>query len=145
MTSDTRTAAAGTWLPFALLSLLGWGLWGFVQKPLTDRIDPWSITAVQSLTTMTLALTWALLMREQLSHRQRAVPFVALAGAVGYTGNIAFLLAVERGSASVIVPLTAMYPLVTIALSLAVLKESISKTQQLGVILALAAIFFLSR
>jgi transporter family protein len=146
MTSETsKTGIIAAWLPFSLLSLLGWGLWGFVQKPLTDRIDVWSIAFLEGTTTLALALVWAIALREQLSPRQRAVPFVMAAAACGYTGNIAFLMAVERGTASVVVPLTAMYPLVTIAVSMAVLKESISASQKLGVVLAAGAIFFLSR
>jgi transporter family protein len=133
------------WLPFALLTLLGWGLWGVVQKPLTDRIDVWSIAFLQSGTTLTLGLLFALVRRQSLDPRREGFKFAASAGMMSYLATLGFLVAVDRGSASVVVPLTAMYPVVTIVLGVAILKERLTRAHQIGVVLALAAIFFLSR
>ena len=141
----TRRGAIPAWLPFALLTLLGWGLWGLVQKPMTDRIDVWSVAFLQFGTTLSWGLGCALVRRESLDPRQKGLKYATAAGLGSYFGSLAFLVAVDRGTASVVVPLTAMYPLVTILLGVMVLKERLTTSHKAGVVLALAAIFFLSR
>jgi transporter family protein len=49
------------------------------------------------------------------------------------------------GAASIVVPLTALYPLVTVLLGYLFLGERLNPTQWLGVFLALVAAFLLSR
>ena len=140
-----RRGAVPAWLPFALLTLLGWGFWGLVQKPMTDRIDVWSVALLQFSTTLAWGLGMALVRRQSLDPRQTGLKYAAGAGLGSYFGSLAFLLAVDRGTASVVVPLTAMYPLVTILLGVMVLKERLTASHKAGVVLAFAAIFFLSR
>jgi transporter family protein len=61
-------------------------------------------------------------------------------------GIIAFVFALSHGGkASIVVPMTAMYPVVTIGLSVAILKEQITPTTGLGIVFALIAVFLLSR
>ena len=141
----TSRSAFPAWLPFALLTLLGWGLWGLVQKPLTDRIDVWSVAFLQFATTLTWGLGAALVRRKALDPRTAGLKFAAAAGLGSYFGSLAFLLAIDLGSASVVVPMTAMYPLVTIILGVVFLSERLTTSHKAGVVLALAAIFFLSR
>jgi transporter family protein len=133
-----------TWLPFALLSLAGWGLWGFLQKPLTDRMDVWSVAFYEGATNLVLAVAAALCFREKLSFRIPGVQVALIAGTIGYFGNLALLLAVDRGTASIVVPITSMYPVVSIGLGLAFLKESMTGSQKVGVALALASVVLLS-
>jgi transporter family protein len=141
----SKTSLLDSWLPYAMLTLIGWGLWGVVQKPLTDRIDVWSVAFLQFATTLTWGLSLALVRRQSLDPRQTGTKFAAAAGFGAYFGSLAFLLAVDRGSAAIVVPMTAMYPLVTIILGVVVLKERLTMAHKVGVVLALAAIFFLSR
>src|SRR5205085_11777096 len=66
--------------------------------------------------------------------------FVGLiAGAVNGLGNWAVFACLEKGAkASVAIPLTALYPLCTVALATAFLKERPSALQWLGIALAVA-------
>jgi transporter family protein len=48
------------------------------------------------------------------------------------------------GQAAIVVPLTAMSPLVTVLMALVLLRERLSASQKLGLALALAAIYLLS-
>ena len=133
------------WLPFALLVLVGWGIWGLVQKPLTDETDVWSVAFVQFAVTLTWGLSAALLRRQSLDPRTPSLKFATGAGLCAYSGSLAFLLAIDRASASLVVPMTAMYPVVTIILGVVVLSERLTLSHKVGVVLSLAAIFFLSR
>ena len=142
----TTELAPASWLPFSLLCLAGWGVWGLVQKPLTDHIDIWSIAFLQSGTTLVLSLLSALFRRQSLNpRRHQGIHFAAGAGLLGYVGTLAFLTAIGSGTTSVVVPLTAMYPVVTIILSVVIAKEKLLTAHKWGIVLALAAIYFLSR
>ena len=64
---------------------------------------------------------------------------VSATGFLDASANVTFLLASRVGSLSVLSVLTALYPLGTIILARIFLKEKIARTQQLGILLALAA------
>jgi transporter family protein len=146
LTGETTTRRSfPAWLPFALLTLAGWGIWGLVQKPLTDQVDVWSVAFLQFGVTLSWGLGAALVRRQSLDPRTPALKFSTGAGVCAYSGSLAFLLAVDRASASLVVPMTAMYPVVTIILGVALLNERLTLSHKAGVVLSIAAIFFLSR
>ena len=59
-------------------------------------------------------------------------------------GNIAFFQALTNGQkASIVVPLTALYPAVTVLLALVFLGEKLNRYQWLGLAMAIAAIIIL--
>jgi len=61
------------------------------------------------------------------------------------TGNVALYKALQiGGEGSVIVPITGMYPLVTVVLARFLLKERLSRVQMLGIGVALIAIYLFS-
>jgi uncharacterized membrane protein len=61
------------------------------------------------------------------------------------SGNIAFFHAlVIGGKVSIVVPATALFPIVTVILATTVLRERLGKLQILGFVLALIAIYLLS-
>jgi transporter family protein len=68
-----------------------------------------------------------------------------LTGILGGTGNIAFFHAlVIGGKASIVIPATGLFPLVTVILAAIFLRERLGSLQKIGVVLALAAIYLLS-
>ena len=69
-----------------------------------------------------------------------------IAGAVNGLGNWAVFACLERGAkASVAIPLTALYPLCTIALAMVFLRERPTGLQWIGIALAVAGGAMLSR
>src|SRR6185503_9350007 len=67
------------------------------------------------------------------------------AGVAGGLGNLAFLAALTRGGqASIVVPLAAIYPLVTVLLARVFLGERLKTIQFIGIGLSLFAIVFLN-
>ena len=65
-------------------------------------------------------------------------------GVCGLGGAYFFLLALERGKASIIVPFTALYPLITLALSVLLLGERPSPANLVGIAFAIVAVALLS-
>jgi drug/metabolite transporter (DMT)-like permease len=63
-------------------------------------------------------------------------------GVVSCLGNIPYYTALSGGAkAATVVPLTSLYPLVTVLLAAALLRERLNRIQASGVVLSLAAIY----
>jgi transporter family protein len=60
-------------------------------------------------------------------------------------GLLCFFQALASGPATVVVPLTALYPLVTVILAWLILAEGLTLRHLAGIVLALAAVWLLSR
>ncbi len=132
------------WLVFSLLCIFAWGLWGFILK-FTYKDLSWLQTYfLSSLASFTLALLVFLYYKGHVSFHNKATYIAMLAGIFGGAGYIFFMKALETGKASIVIPLTAIYPVVTVVLALLVLGEKISVYQAIGIILAVAAVILIS-
>jgi transporter family protein len=136
------------WLVFSVLTVGCWGAWGAVSKLASNDIDA---NTNQLLFTLGLLPLIAMAVRSpSLSVgvgevRRAGIGWAFLTGILGGTGNIAFFRAlVVGGQASVVVPVTALFPLVTVILALAVLRERLGLMQKIGLALALIAIYLIS-
>lgn len=129
-----------TWLVFAISCIGLWGVWGFIAKLTTARgVHPLALSALSSLTGA--VLTWVAVYVVQ-PPMERATPnllFALATGICGSLGGIAFFFALGHGRASLVVPLSSLYPAITILLSLIFLDERPSVTQGIGIVLALVA------
>jgi drug/metabolite transporter (DMT)-like permease len=132
------------WLLFSLLTVLAWGVWAVLSKPL-------KISAEQSQAFSTLGILpvmGAMLALRGFRRGERKRRGAALAFAAGLLvglGNIAYYHAFSAGAkASVAASLTALYPVVTIVLAFVFLKEKLRAPQIAGIAATLAAIAVLS-
>ena len=129
---------------YGVLCLLFWGLWGFVLKLAYSNLS-WTETYFLS------TLASFIVMLVVVSY-YRAIPMslntysvtALVAGVFGGAGYIFFVKALEHGKASVVIPLTALYPAVTAIIALIILREKISLYQGIGIVLAIAAAILLS-
>jgi transporter family protein len=68
-----------------------------------------------------------------------------LTGVAGTLGTLFLLYALRQGGkASLVVPITALYPLVTIILAVLLLRERVTIQQGIGMALAVIAVVLLS-
>jgi transporter family protein len=65
-------------------------------------------------------------------------------GVLATLGMLAFYAAMEKGRASVVGPVTALFPIVTVVGSMLILKERLTVVQGAGICFALAAILLLA-
>ncbi len=68
----------------------------------------------------------------------------ALAGALDMSANVLYLLAVRRGLLSIVVVVAALYPVSTVCLAFGLDRERVSKSQALGMGLAIGALVLVS-
>lgn len=134
------------WLTFSLITMILFGVWGFVSTAITKDVAP---LTVQFLSTIGL-LPVAVLLGFSPKLRKGTgfgwgILLSTLTGVLGGTGNLALYKALQLGGeGSVVVPLTGMYPLVTVIGARFLLKERLNRIQSLGVLLALVAIYLFS-
>jgi bacterial/archaeal transporter family protein len=132
------------WVLFSIASLLSWGVSGYLRKQATVHITPWVIVVFQSLTVMTLA-TIAVVIRGGPVLTTEAVLLAIAGGSFQYLANISLAFSLARGPASIVVPVTSMYPVVTLVLAFFILGETISATQALGLVCSAGALYAFSR
>jgi bacterial/archaeal transporter family protein len=135
------------WMVLSLLTVVLWGAWGLQSKIITDRMSPWMNQVLFPLG-LVPAVLWALRsknVRRVTAEPRKGIWYAFLTGVLGGSGNIAFFLALAAGGkASIVVPLVGLAPLVTVALALIILKESLTKAQVVGLGFALVSIYLLS-
>ena len=132
------------WFLLTLLAVLCWGFWAVISKLIGE-----SVTAAQSQALSTLGLIPVILALgcskklTSTGNRRRGIINAFLAGALTCAGNVAYYRALNvGGKASTVVPLTALYPLVTIVLAMIFLRERLNRIQLGGIVLSLAALCF---
>jgi len=133
------------WLGFSLLALALWGVWGFLSKAATGHL-PYGAVYLTSITGHLVVLS-CLAVAGGLTVPWHPVGLVAALGAglCMAFGLLFFLQALAAGGAAgLVVPLTALYPLVTVILSWALLHEDFTLRRLAGVGLALGAVWLLS-
>jgi len=135
------------WLAFSLLTILVWGAWGAVSKVASDAVDANTNQVFFSFGLLPLILVaWrASRVTCEEEGRSLGIGWAFLTGILGGTGNIAFFHALRiGGEASIVAPVTALFPLVTVILAMILLHERIGTPQKVGLGLALVAIYLLS-
>lgn len=132
------------WLFLTFAAMLLWGFWGFFSKLATSFIRDVDAAIYQAIGTVTVTLIAAFFVRFQPKGTPNGILYAVLSGASAALATFFFFSAITRGRGSVVVSMTALYPLVILALSVIFLHEAVTLKQLLGVGLALGAIVLLS-
>ncbi len=132
------------WFWFVAITLLSWGVVGLLQKLSTNHVS-----AESSL--IWLVVGFLLLQpvlypgKSLFGYSGWNLTWALLSGALNALGAWALFAALKNGGkASIVAPLTALYPLVVILLVPFVLHESITRLQALGLTCSLIAVVCLS-
>jgi len=128
------------WVPLSLGALVLWGVWGVILRAALIDLDWRLVVSLAVWGYLIPILGLAVLARPNLSQLTWAVAAKAVgAGLVNQMGLIAFYLAADSGSVSVVVPLAALYPAVTLVGAVVILKESLRGVHLLAIALAVVA------
>jgi transporter family protein len=124
------------------LTILMWGLWGFFGKMALDRrMAPATMFLMEVLVSAlcAVAVTFA------LYRSDRAVQYISswngfgvASGAALAFGLLFYYMALQAGRASIVVPLTASYPVVAVLLSYLILGDRPTPAQWVGIMLVIA-------
>jgi transporter family protein len=132
------------WFWFSVAVLLAWGVVGLLQKLSTNRLTGESAT-IWLIAGFLLFQPFIFPGRSVLHFSASAATLGVLSGLLNSLGAWALLEAMSSGGkASVVAPLTAMYPFVVVLLAPWILHEVVTPLQGIGVICALTAVSLLS-
>jgi drug/metabolite transporter (DMT)-like permease len=129
------------WLGYALVTTLLWGVWGALAGLPGEHGVPETLNyAVWSLTMIPPALFVLRRGGKPLMRDARSVKLGLAIGLLGAGGQLVLFYAVRVGPPYLIFPIISLSPALTIALSLAFLKERTGRLGVLGIALALLSL-----
>jgi uncharacterized membrane protein len=134
-----------SWLTYALITTIFWGLWGALIEipekagfPATLGYSVWAFTMIIPSLIALQIINW------KLDKHRKAIIHGLLIGVSGAAGQLLLFQALRSGPAYLVFPFVSLSPLVTILLSILLLKEKASPKAWFGITLALIAILLLS-
>lgn len=129
----------------AMALLLVWGAWGLIAKFALRELDMQAVVWNQ-LASFTLIPIYFLFFREMLPIRfvWTGIGWALMAGLLGGGGTLILYTLLRSAPASVIIPISAIYPVITVLLSVLFLGEKLTWQQVVGLVFAVAAIWLLS-
>jgi transporter family protein len=133
-----------SWFWLALVTLLAWGIVGLLQKLSTNHLSAeWALVWLG--VGFFILVPWLYPGRVLFKYSVHGLGWALLGGIFNALGAWALLAAMKTGGkASVVAPLTALYPLVVVFLAPFILNESITALQGVGIVCALIAVVLLS-
>lgn len=129
-----------SWVPYAALLVIFWGVWGAFSSAPTDLYGyPDEMIYVLWSLTMLVPNYFALRGR-RLDRRPIATIYGLVIGFTGAGGQLLLFKALDIGPAYLIFPLISISPAVTVLMAIGLLRERIHTLAAIGVVLALASI-----
>jgi transporter family protein len=128
-----------TWYFYAIMTVVTWGLWGVFSKLASNYTKPRQALLFQTVGVLAFAVIVLFLEKFKIEWNAAGFTWAALGGFFAFVGFLTFFAALEKGSASTVVTLSALYPVVTILISITLLHEKLTTKQGAGIVLALIA------
>ncbi len=132
------------WLVYSLLCLFWWGVFGFLAKLGADRITPSHMQILFTVGMIPLVVLAFFRSQRKVDVDRLGIAYGVLNGVFAGLGGLAYFAAMGAGKASIVGPVTSLFPLLTVVLAVALLRERMNRVQMLGIALALVSICILS-
>jgi drug/metabolite transporter (DMT)-like permease len=130
------------WRLLIVIYILLTGVWGTLIKVASDRLNPLTMSFIVSTSAW---LTVAAVALPRLDFQNKTgVWIAAVCGLMGGFLVIIFYTVLKQAPASVVIPVSTLYVLVTVVLSYFFLGEAITIKQLAGIVLGLVSIYLLT-
>ncbi|MEJ5946000.1 EamA family transporter [Pseudokineococcus basanitobsidens] len=133
-----------SWIPYAGLLVLFWGVWGAFSATPTDLYG-YPDEMIYVIWSLTMLVPAAVVLRgARWDRRGVATAWGLTAGLTGAGGQLLLFRALSDGPAYLIFPLVALSPAVTVLLAVGLLRERLARLAVVGLVLALVAVVLFS-
>jgi uncharacterized membrane protein len=139
--SDGTRVAAGVGL--AVFSAVAFGAFFLGIDAGADESVPWAVVAVRA-TSVVVALAAVAVTRTSLRAPRQLLLILLAIGVFDTAANVFFASASTEGAIGIVAVLSALYPVVTVALARLVLNEHLSIVRRAGGLVALAGAAFVA-
>jgi bacterial/archaeal transporter family protein len=133
------------WFWYSMLAVLGWGGWAVLSKLASSEIPAESLQFLFTVGTLPVAVALLVARKFKVEPSARGITYSVANGVVSAIGILALFAAFRSGgNTGVITVTTSLYPVITVALALLILRERLTRIQALGLTLAAATIVIFS-
>jgi drug/metabolite transporter (DMT)-like permease len=141
LVTRTPDAAAGrpSGVQWALLGGLAIGTASIFIGQFGDE-SPFALLTIMRLVQASLVGALIVLARRAWRLRRDVVPRLVVVGLLDMGGNAAFILAAAAGQLAIAAVLSSLYPVVTVLLAITILREQVTRSHVVGILLTGAAI-----
>ena len=143
---QTKSSLIPAWLLYAMVAATCWGIWGVLSKGPSRELTGWMTQMLFTFALLPSVIFAGVSKNVRVgTNKPLGLFWGFVSGLIAAAGNIAFYLALENGAdTSIAIPLTNVYPLVTIVIAYFWFKERLNLVQCFGIVLAIVAITLLS-
>lgn len=132
------------WLVYSILAALCWGVWSILAKFISSDITPYANHLLFTIG-MLFTIPFVIKKCKRSEANTKGIIWGLVAGILAIIGNVAVYQSFAAGGlAAVVIPVTNLYPLVTIGIAMLVLKEKMHWLNGIGIIVVIPAIIMLS-
>ena len=142
--AQPQIAVTPSLIGLSMLAGSGFGLFYICFSRISDDSGMWPVAIERTAATATLVVVALALTRGPVQGMRGVAPFAVGAGALEVAASVPLLLALQRGPIAVAVVLSSLYPVITVMLAGTLLRERMSRLQQVGVWSALASVVLIS-
>lgn len=136
--------AKRSWILYASLLVLFWGVWGAFSSEPNSRWD-YPNEMIYIIWAFTMLIPMYFSMRgNKWDRRPVAAMYGLIAGLTGAGGQLLLFQALANGPAYLVFPLVSLSPVITVLMAMVLLRERITPLAVVGVVAALVAIVLLS-
>ncbi len=130
------------WRYLSLMSILFWGLWGFLSKIAGNKLHWGSMLALLCFGTVIVV---AVSSPSSFIIKFNRYSLLGLAAGISCAlGYYFFYIALQNGTVGTVIPITSMYIVVAVILAFLFLNEPLSIRKMFGILSAILAIYLLS-
>lgn len=132
----------GVW--YGIAAMLTFGVAFTLWKPIVEEVGPY-VAVVSVRTVATVALGSYILLRRPIRANvtRNAIVLVIASAVLDSLGFVSYNLGIEREDVSLIAPISAAYPVVTLVLAWVLLRERLSAVRMSGIVVLLSAVIAL--
>lgn len=132
------------WLVYTILAAFSWGIWGVLTKFISTDVSPF-VTHVMFTTGAIFTLPIVIRKCKIREVNIKGITLGIGASILVLLGNVSVYQSFKMGGqAAVVIPLTNLYPMVTILIALFIFKEKLSWINCVGILAIIPAIILLS-
>lgn len=129
-----------------LAIIIFWGIWGFLYKLGISKLGLGKALLWSSITYgLTNLIIISFLLHRGISFSGSGSWHIVAGSLFATIGSLLFLFALQKYPVSIVLPLTALYPAVSVVLGILILREELKPANVVGILLAIAAGYLLSR
>lgn len=127
-----------------LLAIIGWGIGSLFYKVANDAMHPVMVSTIVTVVYIVLTPITFMVVKFDRAINSTGVIFSILGGVCMAVGSMGYFFALKKGGAGEITTVTALYPALTLLLSIFFMNEELTWRKGIGILLALVSVFVLS-